>query len=109
MPSRSYQKGRALEYALKQFLEQQDWLVIRSAGSHSPADLIALRSGKVRLIQVQQDGHLPKAKRDALKAFAQKAGQPAYFAHKIRGRWLFEPVYPEPPVSPIPQPLTKLP
>jgi Holliday junction resolvase len=39
MPNRNYQRGRAFEYKVKKFFEQQGCLVIRSAGSKGPIDL----------------------------------------------------------------------
>jgi len=99
--SNRYAKGRALEYECKQVLESLGYVVIRSAGSHSPADLVACRDGKIAFIQVQSDSHLPRSKEDALKAFAKRAGAIAYFAYKRRGSWFFRRIYPELPVTPI--------
>lgn len=39
---KTYAKGRRYEYRLKEELEKRGYLVIRSAGSHSPFDLIAI-------------------------------------------------------------------
>lgn len=96
-----YAKGRALEYECKRVLEELGYVVIRSAGSHTPADLVACRNGKFAFIQVQADSHLPRQKESALKAFAKRAGAVAYFAYKRRGSWFFRRIYPEPPVSPL--------
>lgn len=41
MPNKNYQKGRAFEYKIKKQYEEKGYLVFRTAGSHSPADLIA--------------------------------------------------------------------
>jgi hypothetical protein len=38
-----YIKGRRLEYKVKKELEKNGYIVIRSAGSHSPFDLVALK------------------------------------------------------------------
>ena len=43
MPNRNYNKGRAYEYKIKKRYEKLGYTVFRTAGSHSPADLIALR------------------------------------------------------------------
>lgn len=51
MKNRNYVKGRRLEYEVKQYLMQKGWFVVRSAGSHSPFDLIAIKDGVVSLIQ----------------------------------------------------------
>lgn len=51
MPNRHYLRGRRLEYQVKKDLENQGWTVMRTAGSHGFADLIALRDDKIRFIQ----------------------------------------------------------
>lgn len=43
MPNKNYNNGRAKEYRIKKKLEEQNYFVIRSAGSHSAADLVALK------------------------------------------------------------------
>jgi len=105
LPKRSlnYAKGRALEYECKKVLEGMGFFVIRSAGSHSPADLCALKNGHILLVQVQKESHLPRQKEEALKAVCRKAGAIGYFAHKRRGSWFFWRVYPEMPTAPIPR------
>ena len=40
----NYRKGRSYEYRIKKKLEKEGWLVIRSAGSHSLFDLIAIKA-----------------------------------------------------------------
>lgn len=39
----NYEKGRAYEYRVKKKLEDEGWTVLRSAGSHGFADLVAIR------------------------------------------------------------------
>ena len=48
-----YTRGRAAEYRAMQLLRREEWIVARSAGSHSPADLFAAKEGKVLLVQVK--------------------------------------------------------
>lgn len=48
----NYTKGRAVEYEAKKMLEKEGCLVMRTAGSHSPFDLIAI-GRDTRLIQVK--------------------------------------------------------
>lgn len=53
---KTYIKGRRYEYIIKKDLEESGYLVIRSAGSHSPFDLIAIpinSEGSIRAIQVK--------------------------------------------------------
>jgi len=46
-------KGRNAEYLAKKELEDNNFFVVRMAGSHSPFDLIAFDVNVVRLIQVK--------------------------------------------------------
>lgn len=48
---RSYEKGRRFEYLVKEKLEQAGYMVIRSAGSHSPFDLVAVGKEDIMFIQ----------------------------------------------------------
>ena len=96
----NYKKGRALEYECKKVLEGMGYFCIRSAGSHSPADIVAAKRGQILLVQVQKQSHLPREKEQALKAAAKQAGAIGLFAYKRRGSWFFLRIYPERPVSP---------
>jgi Holliday junction resolvase len=96
----NYKKGRALEYECKKVLEGMGYFCIRSAGSHSPADLVAAKRGSILLVQVQKGSHLPREKERALKAACKQAGAIGLFAYKRRGSWFFMRIYPERPVSP---------
>ena len=49
----NYERGRAFEYRVKQFLEKQGYFVVRSAGSKFP-DLIAIKHGKVLAVEVKK-------------------------------------------------------
>jgi len=61
-----YQKGRSLEWKAKRELQSEGYLVIRSAGSKGPIDLVAVNRSCVRLIQVVK-GSIPTRKLQALK------------------------------------------
>jgi Holliday junction resolvase len=89
-----YKIGRALEYDLKRHLEQDGWRVIRSAGSHSPVDLVAFRHQCLIFLQVQKNGTLPKEKRNALALWAKEAKAIGIFAYRRKGKWLFMRIYP---------------
>jgi len=55
-----YNKGRQLEYKIKRKYESQDdtLLVIRSAGSHGPADLVIIKKNCVILCQVKYNKNI---------------------------------------------------
>ena len=54
--SANYRKGRRLEYAARDALRAQGYIVIRAAGSKGPVDLIAIGHRQVRLVQVKAHG-----------------------------------------------------
>jgi hypothetical protein len=53
MPNKNYIKGRRFEYEIRDNLKKAGYFVIRSAGSHSPVDLIALNKDKVLCLQLK--------------------------------------------------------
>ncbi len=61
-----YKKGRSLEWRAKRQLQTEGYVVIRSAGSKGPVDLVAFNRSSVRLIQVVK-GRIPSSKLQALK------------------------------------------
>ncbi|WP_134643008.1 hypothetical protein [Ammonifex thiophilus] len=51
---RNYRRGYLAELRAKEELERQGYLVLRTAGSKGPFDLVAVRKDGVRLIQVKR-------------------------------------------------------
>jgi len=51
--NKNYIKGRNKEYRIKKKLEQEGYYVIRSAGSHSFFDLIAIHKEKKEILLIQ--------------------------------------------------------
>lgn len=49
---RRYERGRNKEYQVKGKLEKRGYFVIRSAGSHSPCDLVAVKNKHILCVQV---------------------------------------------------------
>lgn len=70
--STNYQRGAAFELRVKHHLEVNGYEVIRSAGSHSIIDLIALKPGQLLIIQCKasEKPALLPADRQRLTAFA---------------------------------------
>ena len=65
MPNQNYIKGRRKEYSIRSGLIKEGWdIVQRTAGSHSPIDLIAIniKERKIRLIQCKPDSMSNKNK-----------------------------------------------
>jgi len=66
-------KGRNLENRAKKLLEACGYLVIRSAASKGPFDLVAIKErGVVRLIQVKANKGISKEERELLQELAHK-------------------------------------
>jgi predicted RNA binding protein YcfA (HicA-like mRNA interferase family) len=47
MPNRKYISGRNMEYRIINKLKKNNWLTIRSSGSHTPFDIIAIKVEKL--------------------------------------------------------------
>jgi len=62
---RRYYKGRRYEYKARKLLEQEGFEVVRSAASKGKWDLVAVKPGCVRLIQVKKG----KPTESAIKKF----------------------------------------
>lgn len=92
----NYARGRAFEYRTRDVLKQMDSVyVMRAAGSHTKADLIALFPYEsetdteyptyfpvpvVWLVQCKRDGRLSKSEREELVQIAEATGASAYLA-----------------------------
>jgi len=70
----SYSKGRQFEYRTRHHLESKGFVVFRSAGSRSVADLIALRTGEVWLVQCKSDGYMSPLERHNFAEVAAELG-----------------------------------
>lgn len=55
----NYRRGADFERRVVHDLEGKGFAVVRSAGSHKPADVIAMRHGKTVCVQCKRDGRLP--------------------------------------------------
>ncbi len=63
MPNKKYEHGREREYRLMAKLRKEGWFCIRSSGSHTPIDIIALKRGSIRFIQSKKTGYLSPQER----------------------------------------------
>lgn len=92
MPNTNYIRGRKAEYDLMDWLRQNGWLVIRSAGSHSPVDVVAGKLGfPVTLYQVKSgDATFTFEEAEALREYARAYRARAVLAHKIKGHKVAE-------------------
>ena len=86
----NYSRGANFERRVKKYLENGGYLVIRSAGSHSPVDLVALRAGEVLLIQVKLNGEIPQVEAEQLIEIARENQCQALLAWNWKGTIIFK-------------------
>lgn len=58
-----YHRGRAFEHAVRAALVAYGYFLIRSAGSKTKIDLVAIKTSQVLLVQCKLDGHCSPAER----------------------------------------------
>ena len=63
----NYRRGADFERRVCKYFDKQGYFTVRSAGSHSPIDLVAIKAGEVKLIQCKIDGVLSLAEREQLQ------------------------------------------
>jgi Holliday junction resolvase len=88
MPRSPYKKGARYEYYVKQLLEEKGYLVVRTAGSHGPFDLIAIdrKRGEILLVQVTLRESVPaELKRELASLAGTYAVKPVVYR---RGEWI---------------------
>ena len=54
----NYKRGADFERKVAKDLEKYGYVTIRSAGSHSPADIVAMGHGRAVCVQCKRDGRL---------------------------------------------------
>jgi Holliday junction resolvase len=67
-----YARGANFEREVKKEMETEDVLVVRSAGSHGPVDLVLIGGNGVILVQCKIDGKISSEEEQALLQIGQK-------------------------------------
>jgi len=81
--NRNYLSGARFERRVKKYYEDLGYFVVRSAGSHSPVDLVAIRNdGRPVFIQCKTDGKISPKERDELLSVSKKAGALPIMAYR---------------------------
>ncbi|MFZ8801637.1 MAG: hypothetical protein ACO2PO_01390 [Candidatus Calescibacterium sp.] len=81
-----YHKGRRFEYQVKKFLEKQGYIVLRTAGSHGFADLIAVgKDGEVIFYQLSY--RFEKSKYKKLMDVALERKIKIFYVVKVKRGW----------------------
>jgi Holliday junction resolvase len=87
----NYQRGAAFEHKTMRALEAMGWKCIRSAGSHSPADVVAMHEGhRPLVVQCKRNGRLDPDEWNELFLFAVDAGAVPILATDKRGGVIWE-------------------
>jgi Holliday junction resolvase len=68
----NYSRGANFERRVQKYFENAGYFVLRSAGSHSPVDLVTLKGGEISLIQCKTDGVLSSLERLQLEELAKE-------------------------------------
>lgn len=82
-------RGTYLEHVVMDHLRDRGWCVIRSAGSHGAADVVAVRPGTVLLVQAKVRLSLLGSREwSELYQLAERAGAIPLVAHRPTARTL---------------------
>ena len=78
----NYERGRAFEYRVRDWCKENGAVaVIRAAGSHGPADVVAFwRHDRPWFIQAKRDGKLPVAERELMLQILRQIDVKMYLA-----------------------------
>jgi Holliday junction resolvase len=87
-----YRRGYHFELRVRKHFESLGWLVWRSAGSRSQADLVALKAGEVVLIQCKLGGVISKQDKERLAMLARELNCRAVLAYRGNNRLILEDV-----------------
>jgi Holliday junction resolvase len=79
-----YEKGRRFEWAVRDYLRSMGFLVIRAAAS-KPVDLVAVKDGKIYLVECKYDAGMTRHEKTQLVEEAERAGAIPLLATKRRG------------------------
>ncbi len=85
--STPYRTGRDFEYKVRTYLQDNGYSVIRSAGSKTKVDLVAIKPGQILFVQCKRGGVLPAAEWDEILTLAGHArAVPVLAQYGGRGR-----------------------
>ncbi len=86
----NYISGRNAEYTIKRMLISKGFtFVIRSAGSHTPVDLIATDGKRIVVVQVKKGSYISRDEKDRFYDWGKAFGARPLLATKKDGRWAF--------------------
>jgi len=89
-----YRSGYRLECRVRDLLRRKGYIVVRSAGSRGPVDLLAAKDGQILAIQVRKSGRLTPDEKAVLFKVAEHFRAVPLVATVREGRIVFEGVTP---------------
>lgn len=89
-PITGYRKGANFENQVRCILIDDGWFAIRSSGSHSVIDVMAIKLGIVWLIQCRTAGNLSGKEREELFTLAEKHKAVPILAYKSKDGIVFQ-------------------
>lgn len=87
-----YAKGAKFEREITDILLEDNWLAVRSAGSHGIVDVLAVKHGTIWFIQCRTNANLTEDEAKELLIIAKEHKGTAILASKLKGQYLFEEV-----------------
>ena len=91
----NYTRGRSFEYKVRDYFRDLGWVVVRSAGSKTKADLVCMKAGITLLIQCKRAGWPGPKERLAFTETCQLAGVPGIVAQGVGGKFHFRGITPK--------------
>lgn len=85
-----YRKGARFELEVRDILQEDDWVAIRSAGSHGIIDILAVKVDTKWFIQCRTSGNLSPKEREELITLAKKHKAIPVLAYRSKEGTVFE-------------------
>jgi len=73
--NKRYRQGVMFEYEVREWLKDRGWIVVRSAGSKTTIDLVAVRNNQTLLIQCKKGTRPAKQERVNMSILEQRTGK----------------------------------
>jgi len=86
----AYERGRRFEYRVRKYLKEKGYFVVRSAKSGTVCDLVALKKGKILLVQCKLNKKISRKEKEELAKLAEQVGGKAILAYSEKRRLKFK-------------------
>ena len=73
--NKRYRQGVMFEYEVRDWLKERGWIVVRSAGSKTAIDLVAVRNNQTLLVQCKKGTRPPKQERVNMSILEGRTGK----------------------------------